>query len=49
MKIPIHRIKRRWDSNVDTDLKEIGCESADWIYMAQDTIRWEATLNTVVK
>jgi hypothetical protein len=31
------------------DLKEIGWEGVDWIYMAQDTDQWQALVNVVMK
>jgi hypothetical protein len=30
------RLGRRWEDNIRTDLKEIGWESAGWIYLIQD-------------
>jgi hypothetical protein len=29
------------------DLKEIGWEGMDWIYLAQDSDKWQALVNTV--
>jgi hypothetical protein len=34
--------------NVDTDLRETGCEGDQRIYMAQDGIHWQVVVNTVM-
>jgi hypothetical protein len=31
------------------DFQEVGCESMDWIDLAQDRDRWKALMNTVIK
>jgi len=33
---PLGRPKRRWEDNIKTDLEKVGCESMDWIDLAQD-------------
>jgi hypothetical protein len=30
------------------DLKEIGCEDVDWIYLAKDKLQWRAVVNMVM-
>jgi hypothetical protein len=30
------------------DLKDVGCEGVDWIYLAEDRRHWQAVLNTVL-
>ena len=30
------------------DLQEVGCESVDWIDLAQDRDRWRAVINVVM-
>jgi hypothetical protein len=42
------RPKVRWDDNIKMDLQEVGCESIDWIELAQDGDRWWALLNAVM-
>jgi hypothetical protein len=46
-KRPLRRTRRRWVDNIKIDLKEIGCDSGDWIDMAQDRDQWRALVNTV--
>jgi hypothetical protein len=43
------RPRRRWEDNIRMDLQEVGCGGMDWIGLAQDTDRWRATVNTVIK
>jgi hypothetical protein len=31
------------------DIREIGLEGVDWIYLAQDENRWQAVVKTVMK
>jgi hypothetical protein len=38
--IPLGRPKCRWENNIKMDLKEIGCESMDLIYVAQNRDWW---------
>jgi hypothetical protein len=45
---PFRRPRRRWENNVKMDLREIGLEGIDWIYLAQDKDRWRALVNTVM-
>jgi hypothetical protein len=35
-KRPHGRPRRRWQDNIKTDLKEVGCGGMDWIDMAED-------------
>jgi hypothetical protein len=30
------------------DLREIGCDGVDWIYMAENREQWRALVNTVL-
>jgi hypothetical protein len=38
-KRPPDRPMRRWEGNIDMDLKEVGWGEMDWIDKAQDTVR----------
>jgi hypothetical protein len=46
-KLPQGRPRRRWENNVQTNLREIGCGGMDWINLAQDRVQWRALVNTV--
>jgi hypothetical protein len=47
-KRPLGRPRRRWVDNIKLDLKGIGCDGMDWIYLAQDRDQWRALVNTVM-
>jgi hypothetical protein len=42
------RPRRRWDSNIKIDPREIGIDGANWIRLAQDSVQWGAFVNTVM-
>jgi hypothetical protein len=37
---PLGRPRRRWEDNIEMDLREIGFVDVDWIHLAQDRDRW---------
>jgi hypothetical protein len=41
------RPRRRWDDNINIDLREIGIDGANWIQLAQDRVQWRVFVNTV--
>jgi hypothetical protein len=45
---PLGRPRRRWEDNIEMDLREIGFGHVDWIHWAQDRDRWRALVNTVM-
>jgi hypothetical protein len=47
-KRPLGRPRRRWLDNIKMDLREVECDSIDWIDLAQDRDRWRALVNTVM-
>jgi hypothetical protein len=47
-KRPLGRPGRRWVDNIKMDLKEIGGDDMDWIYLAQDRDQWRVLVNTVM-
>jgi hypothetical protein len=47
-KRPLGRPKRRWEDNIEMDLREIGIDGANWIRLAQYRVQWRACVNTVM-
>ena len=47
-KRPLRKHRRRWEDNIKMDLREVGCESMDWIELAQDRDTWRALVNAVM-
>jgi ribosome biogenesis protein Nip4 len=46
-KILVRRPRCRWEDNIRMDLREIGCEGADWIRLMQERDQWHALVNMV--
>jgi hypothetical protein len=42
------RPRRRWEDNIELDLREIRIEGANWIQLAEDRVQWRALVNTVM-
>jgi hypothetical protein len=38
-----------WQNNTKMHLEETGCDDADWIQVAQDTIQWQPLVNTIMR
>jgi hypothetical protein len=47
-KRPLRRHRRRWEDNIEMDLREIGWSGIDWIDLARDRDQWSALVNTVM-
>jgi hypothetical protein len=45
---PLGRPRRRWEDNIKMDVREIGIDGANWIWLAQDRVQWWTFLNTVM-
>jgi hypothetical protein len=45
---PLGRPTRRWEDNINMDLREIEWGGIDWIDLAQDRDQWRALVNTVM-
>jgi CRISPR/Cas system-associated protein Cas7 (RAMP superfamily) len=45
---PRGRPRFRWADNIKMDLQEVGCESSDWIELAQDRERWRALVSALM-
>jgi hypothetical protein len=47
-KRPLGRPRRRWEDNINVDLRDIGIDGANLIQLAQDKVQWRACVNTVM-
>jgi hypothetical protein len=47
-KRPLGRTRHRWEDNIRMDLREIGINGANWIWLAQDRVSWQAFENTIM-
>jgi hypothetical protein len=47
-KRPLGRPRRRWEYNNKMDIREIVIDGANWIRLAQDSVQWQAFVNTVM-
>ena len=47
-KRPLGRPRRRWEDNIKMDLREAGCDSGDWIDVAQVKDQWCAYIRAVM-
>jgi hypothetical protein len=47
-KISLARPRRRWENNIEMDLRETGFGDVDWIHLAQDMDWCQALVNTVM-
>jgi hypothetical protein len=45
-KRPLGRPKRRWEDNIQMDLRGVGC--GDWMELAKDRDRWQALVSVVM-
>jgi hypothetical protein len=46
---PLGRCRQRWEDNLRIDLREIGWEGVEWMYLVQDRKQWQALVNMVMK
>jgi hypothetical protein len=47
-KRPLGRSRRRWMDNIKMDLREIGWDGMNWIYLPHNRDLWRALVNTVM-
>jgi hypothetical protein len=47
-KKPLGRPRRRWEDNIKMDIREMGIDGANWIWLAQDRVQWRDFVNTVM-
>jgi hypothetical protein len=46
-KRPLGRHRHKW--NIRMDLRKIGWDGVNWMYLAQDRDQWQALMNTAIK
>ena len=47
-KIPLERLRRRWEDIIKMGLQEEGCGGTDWIELAQGRNGWRALVTAVM-
>jgi hypothetical protein len=47
-KKPLRKPRRRWEHDIEMNVKEIGSEGVHWIRVAQDRDVWRAFVNMVM-
>ena len=47
-KRPLGRLRCRWEDNIKMDLRELGCDSGDWIALAENRDQWRAYVRPVM-
>jgi hypothetical protein len=47
-KIPLGRLRHRWEDNIKMDLQKVGCGGIDWVKLAQDRDQRRARVNAVM-
>jgi len=47
-KKPLKGPRNRWEDNIKMDLREIGIDGANWIWLAQDRVQWKAFVSMVM-
>jgi hypothetical protein len=47
-KKPLGRPRCRWEDNIKMDLREIGIDGANWIWLAQDRFQWWAFVSMIM-
>ena len=45
---PLWRPRRRWEDNIKMDLRDVGCDTGDWIHLAEDRKQWRAYVRAVM-
>ena len=48
VKIPLGRLRRRWEDDIKVDLGEVGCDPGEWIDLAEDRDQWQAYVRAVM-
>ena len=44
----LRRLRHRWENNIKTDSREVGCDPGEWIERAQDMDQWRAYVRALM-
>jgi hypothetical protein len=47
-KSPLGRLRRKWENNIEKEVREMGRGGTDCIHLAQDRDQWRALVNTAM-
>jgi len=47
-KIPLGRLRHRWEDNIKMNLRELRMDGANWIRLTQDRVQYRDFVNTVM-
>jgi hypothetical protein len=47
-RIPLGRFRSRWEGNIKTDLREIGIDVTNWIWLVLDRVQRQAFVNMLM-
>ena len=47
-KRPLGRPRRRWEDTIKMDLREVSCDTGDWIALAKDREQWRVYVRAVM-
>jgi hypothetical protein len=47
-KRPLGRARHKLEDNIKMNLREIGINGANWIWLAQDRVQWQAFVKTIM-
>ena len=47
-KRPSERPRCRWEDNIKMDLREMDCDSGDWVDLAEDRDQWQTYIRVVM-
>jgi hypothetical protein len=47
-KRPLGRPRHRWEDNIKMDLRELGIDGVNWVWIVEDRVQWRAFVNTAV-
>ena len=42
------RPRRRWEDNIKMHLREVGCDTGDWIHLVQDRVQGRAYVRVLM-